>query len=106
MLIYSDNATFGTNENGEAIIYDWAHEQGFFPEIRVEAIRKYVEHAWQLNWLDKESVKARFNVEKMKHAASAHDACQASSSDFRVYVIGNSAFQAEDKATSAKTFGA
>ena len=33
MLIYNDETLFGTNENGEAIVFDWAHECGFHPQI-------------------------------------------------------------------------
>ncbi len=103
MLIYTNHTLFGTNESGEAIVYDWAHEEGFFAEIRVEAIRKYVEDAWKVNWHDKEAVTARFNIEKIKHAASAHDACRASPTGFRAYVIGSSDFQPEHEATAKVT---
>ncbi len=81
MLIYSDETLFGTNENGDAIVFDWAHECGFYTEIRVEALRTYVESVWKLSWLDKKAVKARFDIEK--HTVSANSATQSTSSDFR-----------------------
>ena len=74
MLIYNDETLFGTNENGEAIVFDWAHECGFYPKIRVEAVRTFVERAWKLNWLDKKAVKAKFDIEK--HTVSANSAAQ------------------------------
>ena len=85
MLIYNDETLFGTNENGEAIVFDWAHECGSYPKIRVEAVRTFVERAWKLNWLDKKAIKAKFDIEK--HTISANSAAQATSSDFKVYKI-------------------
>ncbi len=82
MLIYNDETLFGTNENGDPIVFDWAHECGFYPKIRVEALRTYVESAWKLNWLDKKAVKAKFDIEK--HTVSSETAAQSNSSDFRV----------------------
>ncbi len=91
MLIYNDKTQFGTSEDGTEIVYDWAREEGFFPEIRVEAFRKYVEGTWKVSWLDEEAVKARFDLEKRKHAASPRREAAASSGDFGVYVLGDSA---------------
>ena len=85
MLVYNDETLFGTNENGEAMVFDWAHECGFYPKIRVEALRTYVEHTWKLHWLDKKAVKAKFDIEK--HTLSASSAPQTTSSDFKVYAL-------------------
>ena len=76
MLIYDDETRFGTNEKGDAIVFDWAHECGFYSEIPgVEALRTYVERTWKLNWLNKKAdQKAKFDVEK--HAVSANSAAQ------------------------------
>lgn len=91
MLIYNDKTQYGTNEDGNEIVYDWAREEGFFPEIRVEAFRKYVEGTWKISWLDEDAVKARFDSEKRKRAASPHRDGVASSGDFGVYVLGDTA---------------
>ena len=76
MLIYNDETVFGTNEKGDAIVFDWAHECGFYPKIRVEAVRTYVERAWTLNRLDKKAVKAKFDIERTygidKRRSSSH----------------------------------
>ena len=42
MLFYTDRTLLGNDENGDAIVYDWALEPGFFPQVRVEAHRKFV----------------------------------------------------------------
>ncbi len=86
LLIYNDETLFGTDEHGDPIVFDWAHECGFYPKIRVEAYRKYVERNWKLNWLDKKAVKAKFDIEK--HTVTAQNAAQSISLDFKVYVIG------------------
>jgi hypothetical protein len=85
MLIYNDETLFGTNEYGDSIVFDWAHECGFYPKIRVEALHTYVERAWKLNWLDKKAIKAKFHIEK--HTVSANSASEHTASDFMVYAI-------------------
>ncbi len=83
MLVYNDDTLFGFNENGDAIVFDWARECGFYPRIRVEAIRTYVEHNWKLNWNDRKAIKAKFDIEK--HTVLASSAAQrTSSSNFKV----------------------
>ncbi len=86
ILIYNDETLFGTNAKGDAIVFNWTHECGFYPKIRIEAARTYAEHNWKLNWLDKKAVKAKFDIEK--HTVSANNAAQTKSQDFMVYVIG------------------
>jgi hypothetical protein len=88
MLFYTDRTLLGNDENGDAIVYDWALEPGFFPQVRVEAHRKFVEDNWNVKWLDQEAVKARFNIEKMKYTASPRSPAKSASDEFSVYVIG------------------
>jgi hypothetical protein len=87
MLIYNDETLFGTNEKGKAIVFDWAHECGSYPKIRVEAVRTFVERAWKLHWLDRKAVKAKFDIEK--HTVSANSAAHTTSQDFKVYAIAD-----------------
>jgi hypothetical protein len=82
MLIFNDGTLFGTNENGDPVVFDWAHECGFYARIRVEAVRTYVENTWKLDWLDENAVKAKFDIEK--HAVSVKSAARSLSSDFKV----------------------
>ncbi len=91
MLIYNDKTQYGTDENGKEIVYDWAFEEGFFPEIRVEAFRKCVEGTWKISWLDEEAVKARFDFEKRKHAASPRCESGPASADFGIYILDDAA---------------
>lgn len=88
MLVYTDRTLLGSDENGDAIVYDWALEPGLVPQIRVEAHRGYVENAWKLKWVDEDAVKARFNIEKMKYTASPRSLGKSASAEFSVYVIG------------------
>ena len=85
MLIYNDETLFGTNESGDPVVFDWAHECGFYPKIRVEALRTYVERNWKLNWLDKKAVKAKFDIEK--HKVSARSAAQITTQSFKIYAM-------------------
>jgi hypothetical protein len=91
MLIYSNQTQYGTDENGCEIVFDWAREQGFSPEIRVEAFRKHVEEIWKVNWLDMDAVKARFDVENLQQACSPRGECGPVTADFGVYVLDTAA---------------
>ncbi len=49
MLIYADEPLYGINEKVDAIVFDRAHERGFYPKPRQTAARTYVERTSKLN---------------------------------------------------------
>ncbi|MEZ0303055.1 MAG: hypothetical protein ACAH24_13540 [Hyphomicrobiaceae bacterium] len=60
------NETFFNADDGGEYVADWVRSDDKLP-VRVQAYRKFVRDRWHLKWADQAPVKARFDVEKLKH---------------------------------------